>query len=68
ARSPWVTVDEIVAECDCKPLLADTIEVMEPPTDEEVQILRTELDVRGQTTDAAGSWIVWDGEKYVKGT
>lgn len=66
ARAPWVTVDEILDECEWKPLVADEIEVLEPPTEEEVTILRTELDVRGQTTDAAGSWIIWDGEKYVR--
>jgi len=66
ARVPWVTVEEILDECEWKPLLADPIEVIEPPTEEEVEILRTELDVRGQTTDAAGGWITWDGEKYVR--
>lgn len=66
ARMPWVTVDEILAECEYKPLVAAEIQVIDPPTEEEVQILRTELDVRGQTTDAAGGWIVWDGEKYIR--
>ncbi len=65
-RMPWVTVDEILDECEWKPLVADEIRVLEPPTEEELQVIRTELDVRGQTTDAAGSWIVWDGEKYVR--
>jgi len=65
-RMPWVSAEEILDECEHKPLLADEIEVLEPPTDEELQVLRTQLDVRGQTTDAAGSWIVWDGDKYVR--
>lgn len=64
-RMPWVTVEQILDECECKPLLAPEIKVLEPPSEEELQVLRTELDVRGQTTDAAGSWILWDGEKYV---
>jgi glutaconate CoA-transferase subunit B len=67
-RAPWVTVDEVLAECEWKPLVADEVRVTDPPTEEEVQILRTELDVRGQTTDAAGDWILWDGEKYVRGS
>jgi glutaconate CoA-transferase subunit B len=67
ARVPWVTVDEILAECEWKPLVAPVVEVLDPPSEEEVQILRTELDVRGQTTDAAGSWIVWDGKQYTRG-
>jgi acyl CoA:acetate/3-ketoacid CoA transferase beta subunit len=65
-RVPWVTVEEILAECEWKPLIADDVAVLEAPTEEEVLLLRTELDVRGQTTDAAGAWITWDGEKYVR--
>ena len=68
ARVPWVTVDEILAECDYKPLVAPEVEILEPPTEEELLLLRTELDVRGQTTDAAGGWIIWDGDKYVRGS
>jgi glutaconate CoA-transferase subunit B len=68
ARAPWVTVEDVLAECEWKPLLADEVAVIDPPTEEELQILRTELDVRGQTTDAAGEWILWDGEKYVRGS
>jgi glutaconate CoA-transferase subunit B len=66
ARAPWVTVEQILDECEWKPLLADEIGLLDPPTEEELTLLRTELDVRGQTTDAAGSWITWDGEKYVR--
>jgi hypothetical protein len=65
-RMPWVTVEEILEECEWKPLVAAEVRVLEPPTEEELQIIRTQLDVRGQTTDAAGGWIVWDGEKYVR--
>jgi glutaconate CoA-transferase subunit B len=66
ARMPWVTVDEILDECEWKPLIAEEVAVLEAPTEEEVMILRTELDVRGQTTDAGAGWITWDGEKYVR--
>lgn len=66
ARVPWVSTEEVLAECEWKPLVADEVQVLEPPTTEELEILRTELDVRGQTTDAAGSWITWDGERYVR--
>ncbi|MCA9823301.1 MAG: CoA-transferase [Dehalococcoidia bacterium] len=68
ARAPWVTVEDILNECEWLPLVADEVAVIDPPTEEEVQILRAELDVRGQTTDAAGEWIIWDGERYVRGT
>jgi len=63
-RMPWRTVDEILAECEWTPLVAPEVEVVEPPTEEELQVIRTELDVRGQTMDAAGDWIIWDGERY----
>jgi glutaconate CoA-transferase, subunit B len=66
ARVPWATVDEILAECEWKPLVAPEVEVIDPPTEEELQIIRTELDTRGQTMDAAGDWIVWDGDKYAR--
>ncbi|MDP6604874.1 MAG: CoA-transferase [Dehalococcoidia bacterium] len=56
-RSPWVTVDDILEECECKPLLAPEIGVSEPPTDEELGVYRTELDVRGQTMDR-GTWVI----------
>jgi glutaconate CoA-transferase subunit B len=65
-RVPWVTVDEILEECEFRPLVAPNVELIEPPSEEEVQILRTELDVRGQTTDAAGGWITWDGKEYAR--
>jgi len=65
-RMPWVTVEQILDECECTPLVAEEVRVLEPPTEEELQVLRTQLDVRGQTTDAAGTWIVWDGEKYAR--
>jgi len=65
-RMPWVTVEQILDECECTPLVSEEVRVLEPPTEEELQVLRTQLDVRGQTTDAAGTWIVWDGEKYAR--
>lgn len=65
-RMPWVSVAEILDECECRPLVADHVAVLEPPTEEELQLLRTELDVRGQTTDAAGDWIVRDGDRYAR--
>lgn len=64
ARAPWVTVEEVLDECEWKPLVAAEVRVFDPPNEEELEVLRTRLDVRGQATDAAGSWIVWDGEKY----
>jgi glutaconate CoA-transferase subunit B len=66
ARSPWVTVEEILDECECKPLLAPEVEVLPAPSAEELEILRKQLDVRGLAADASEGKIVWDGERYVR--
>lgn len=66
ARVPWVTTEQVLDECEWKPLVAKPVAIVDPPTEAELSILRTELDVRGQTTDAAGAWITWDGERYVR--
>lgn len=68
ARAPFVTQDQILQEMDFRPLLADDLEVLELPTEEELLILRAELDVRGQTTGVGrwveqnedGSWRFWE--------
>lgn len=63
AIAPWVTVDDVLAECEQKPELADQIITLDPPTEEELLIYRTELDVRGQMADRGG-WIVLEEGKY----
>lgn len=66
AVAPFVTVEQVLEECEYKPLVAEHIETMEVPTEEELDILRSQLDVAGQFSGARGAWIVWDGEKYVR--
>jgi glutaconate CoA-transferase subunit B len=66
ARSPWVSVDEILAECDQRPVIADEVGVLSGPTEDELQILRAELDPRGQNTAERSAWIVFDGETYTR--
>ena len=56
ARAPFVTVDQVLQEMDFRPLIADEIDVLEPATEEELLILRSELDVRGQNT-GVGRWV-----------
>lgn len=63
--SAWVTVDEVLAECEHKPQMAAEISVLEPPSEEELVVYRSELDVRGQTADA-GAWIVYQDGRYVR--
>jgi glutaconate CoA-transferase subunit B len=56
AVSPFVTVEQVLDEMDFAPAMADKIETLDTPSEEELLILRTELDVRGQITDV-GRWI-----------
>jgi len=66
ATSPWVTVDEVLAECEFPPVVAESVGVLDGPTEEELEILRTELDPRGQNTGERSTWIVWDGASYAR--
>jgi acyl CoA:acetate/3-ketoacid CoA transferase beta subunit len=66
SRAPWVSVEQILDECEHKPLVAPQVEPFQAPSQEELQILRTQLDVRGQAGDAGEARIVWNGEQYVR--
>jgi glutaconate CoA-transferase subunit B len=66
AIAPYVTVDEVLANCGFQPKLADQIETLDVPTEQELEVLRSQLDVQGQTTGVRSGWIVFDGEKYVR--
>jgi hypothetical protein len=64
AVSPFVTVDQVLAEMSFEPAMAPEIGVVETPTEEELLVLRTELDTRGQITDVG--WIeLRDDGRYV---
>jgi len=52
----WVTVEEVVQNMGFEPLLAEKVETLEPPTEEELLILRTELDPAGRAI-GEGKWI-----------
>ena len=54
--SPFVSVDQVLAEMSFKPLMAKQIETLETPSEDELALLRTELDQRGQITDV-GKWV-----------
>lgn len=56
ARAPFVSQERVLGEMDFRPLIADEVEVLEPATEEELLILRTELDVEGRNT-GVGRWI-----------
>jgi glutaconate CoA-transferase subunit B len=62
--APFVTVEQVLQEMDFEPAMADEIESVQTPTEEELIILRTQLDVRGQITDV-GRWIEYRDGAYV---
>jgi hypothetical protein len=63
AIAPFVTVDQILAEMSFKPAIAPKLGVLEVPTEEELLVLRTQIDVGGQVTDR-GRWIELKDGKY----
>ena len=56
AVAPWISVEEVLARMDFKPLIADPLEVLAPPSEEELAILRAEIDPGGYTLNR-GEWI-----------
>jgi glutaconate CoA-transferase subunit B len=66
AIAPWVTMEQVLDECEHKPVIASELATLEGPTEEELHILRTELDPRGQNTAERSAWIVRDGDSYTR--
>ena len=44
---------------------ADDIATLDPPTEEELDLFRTEMDVFGQFSDASGTWIARQEDRWV---
>lgn len=55
AVAPWSSVDEVLADMEFEPLVAKDVKPLDPPTDRELEILRTQVDPTGRTI--AGEWI-----------
>jgi glutaconate CoA-transferase subunit B len=66
AVAPWVTQQQVLDECEHEPVVAPQLATLEGPTEEELHILRTELDPRGQNTAERSAWIVRDGDAYAR--
>ena len=67
AVAPFVTVDEVLAACEHEPQVADEVDTLDVPTEEELDVLRSQLDVQGQTTGVGRSgWVVREGDAYVR--
>lgn len=59
AMMPWVTEEEVLSKMEFEPLIADKLERMEPPTEEELTIIRAEIDPGGLTV-SRGEWFTID--------
>jgi glutaconate CoA-transferase subunit B len=59
AMMPWVTQEEVLSKMEFEPLIADKLERMEPPTEEELTIIRAEIDPGGLTV-SRGEWFTID--------
>ena len=65
AVAPFVTVEQVLAEMSFEPLVADDVQLLDPPTEEELDIFRAEMDTQGQFTDAHGTWIAREEDRWV---
>jgi acyl CoA:acetate/3-ketoacid CoA transferase beta subunit len=57
--SPWATVESVRAKMEFEPLLAPQLQVVPPPTEEELAVLRSQVDVSGRTI-GRGEWLHYD--------
>jgi glutaconate CoA-transferase, subunit B len=56
AMAKWVTLKDILANMEFEPIIPDKIETIEPPTEEELMVLRGQLDPTGRAI-GEGKWI-----------
>ncbi len=61
AMMPWMTVEQVLSKMEFEPLIADKLERMELPTDEELTIIRSQIDPGGLTV-SRGEWFAIDRE------
>ena len=63
AIAPFVTLDQVLAEMSFEPLLSEEIVTLDPPTEEELEIFRLEMDVAGQFS-GDGNWVQREGDEW----
>ena len=56
AIAEWVEVNDALEKMDFEPMVAAEVERLEPPTEEELEVLRVYVDPRRQTTGGE-KWI-----------
>jgi glutaconate CoA-transferase subunit B len=64
AIAPFVTLEQVLAEMSFEPVIAENIDTLDTPTEEELGIFRSEMDVGGQFSDASGNWITREEDRW----
>ncbi len=59
AVAPWTTVDEVVAQMEFRPLIADEMGALQIPGEDELRMIRSEIDPSGLTV-SKGEWVTID--------
>jgi glutaconate CoA-transferase subunit B len=59
ALAPWVTVEEVLDRVEFRPLVAGTLGAMEAPNEEELKMIRADIDPGGFST-SRGEWMTID--------
>jgi glutaconate CoA-transferase subunit B len=59
AVAPWTTVDEVLAQMEFRPLIAEKMDVLHPPAEDELKMIRSEIDPSGLST-GKGDWVTID--------
>jgi glutaconate CoA-transferase subunit B len=57
---PWATVDDVLAEMEFEPLIAKELQTLQPPSEEELTALRSDVDPTGRTI--RGRWLTVEQE------
>jgi glutaconate CoA-transferase subunit B len=64
AIAPFVTLEQVLDGMSFEPVLAESIETLDPPTEEELEIFRGEMDVGGQFSGASGNWVAREEDRW----
>lgn len=59
ALAPWATLESVLAEMDFEPLIAGKLDRLAVPSEEELNIIRAEIDPGGFST-GRGKWMTID--------
>jgi glutaconate CoA-transferase subunit B len=59
AVAPWTTTGEVLEKMEFEPLIADKLDTMQVPSEEELNTIRAEIDPGGFST-SRGDWITID--------